>query len=269
MDNNLEELKNNLKFIRFKKVFLFEFTKQMIKNSVASDIVNLETRLEKGKKEKIEKTKEKIKEIIEFKESKEKEKLEEIGEKVSSTSAREIREGRIPRRRSIIHPPIGMFEVQKIPQVNPFEKSFQKIYAETKPQIFIDPLKKMGLFIPESRFPEHLEYIRPSPTAKNIELGKLNPLIEDPMVKIIECYGPGENLVVQGNMGTQKTGIILNIEEIEDILQKFSRETKIPLHEGVFKVVVGKLMFLAIISEIVGSKFIIKKILTEQPFYGV
>lgn len=266
MNNNFEGLKDNLKFIKFKKLFLLEFTKQLIKHSVPTDIVNLETILEKGKKEKTERTKEKIKEIIEFREFKEK---EELGGKVSSTSAREIREGRIPRRRSIMHPPVGMFEIHQIPKVNPFEKSFQKIYFENKPRIFVDPLKKLGLFIPESRFPEHLQYIRPTPTTKDIDLGKLNPLIKDNMVKIIECYGPGENLIVQGNMGTQKTGIILNQEEIDDILQRFSRETKIPIHEGVFKVVTGRLIFLAIISEIVGSKFIINKILPEQSIYGV
>lgn len=99
---------------------------------------------------------------------------------------------------------------------------------------------------------------------KEIDLGKINPLIRDFMVKTIECYGAGENLVVQGNMGTKKTGIILTKEEIEDIIQRFSKETKIPAQEGIFKVVAGRLIFLAIISSIVGSKFIIKKMLYEQ-----
>ena len=48
-------------------------------------------------------------------------------------------------------------------------------------------------------------------------------------------------------------------EEIEEIIKKFSETAKIPVHEGVFKVVVGKLIFSAVISNIIGSKFIIRK----------
>jgi hypothetical protein len=69
---------------------------------------------------------------------------------------------------------------------------------------------------------------------------------------------------VQGAMGTKKTGIVLSKEEIDETVQRFSRETRIPIQEGIFKVVVGNLIFLAIISEIVGSKFIIKKMIQEQ-----
>jgi len=65
-------------------------------------------------------------------------------------------------------------------------------------------------------------------------------------------------------MGIKKTGIILDKEEIDNIIQRFSRETKIPVQEGIFKVVAGRLIFLAIISEIVGSKFTIKKMPHEQ-----
>jgi hypothetical protein len=137
-----------------------------------------------------------------------------------------------------------MFEIQKTPHMNPF--------------------KQVRLLIPESNFPVHLQYIKPVPVNKEIELGKINPLIRDPLVKIIECYGPGENITVQGDMGTKRTGIILNKGEIDDIIQRFSKETKIPVQEGIFKVVAGRFIFLAIVSEIVGSKFIIRKMLYRE-----
>jgi hypothetical protein len=245
MSNNLTGLKEELNFLRFKKFFLLEFTKQLIKNSGPSDILKLQTILEKEKEEKIEEVKKKVKDR----------------EENPSTKYREIEEGKIKERRSIVHARVGMFETQQVPHINPFKDTFGKLF---KKDHFVDPFKKIGLSIPDSKFPVHIQYIKPVPMNNEIELGKLDPLIRDPMVRIIECYGPGENIVVQGNMGTKKTAIILDREEIDNIIQRFSRETRIPVTEGIFKVVAGRLMILAIISEIVGSKFTIKKMLYEQ-----
>ena len=122
-------------------------------------------------------------------------------------------------------------------------------------------LQQARLVIPEQKLPPNLQYLQPTPTDKGIDLGKLNPLIKDPMVKIIDCPGPDQNVVVTGNMGTKKTGIILGRDEISDIVEKFSAESKIPAHEGVFKVVVGRFIFLAIVSEIIGSRFTIRKMI--------
>jgi hypothetical protein len=247
-----ENTKEEVDFVRFKKFFLLEFTRQLIKNSVPSGIFELQTILRKEKEQKVEEKKEKIKERI-----------KDI-EKASSTSAKEI-EGVTKKVSSIMHAPVGMFQTQKMPNVNPFINSlFQEApNKQIRNTFFEDPFKKIRLSIPESRFPAHIQYIRPVPVNKEIELGKVDPLIIDSIVKSIECPGPGENLVVQGGMGTKKTGIILTKEEIDDVIQRFSKETKIPAQEGVFKVVAGRLAFLAIISEIVGSKFIIKKMIYE------
>ncbi|MCX6750814.1 MAG: hypothetical protein NTZ83_05125, partial [Candidatus Pacearchaeota archaeon] len=196
--------------------------------------------------------------------------------------------------RSIMHPAVGMFQTQKTPEDNPFKDLFRKnpyipqpkttkmlpgsfitsgktspVRVQQRNEYYNDPFKKLGLWIPDSNFPPHIQYLKPIPVNKDIDLGKLNPLVGDQMVRVIECYGPEENLVVKGGMGVKKTGIILNKEEIEDIIQRFSKETKIPVQEGVFKVVAGRLIFLAIISEIVGSKFIIKKMAPEQMNQGM
>jgi hypothetical protein len=267
MNNNLIDLKKELNFIKFKKFFLLEFTKQLIKNSTHYEVLDLQAMVERerkykedvlirGRKYKKEEVKEKIKEIIKYREKG----LSE--EKGFVTNAKEIEEGDTERERSIMHSPVGMFEIQNLPQNNPFEKAFQNMRPVERTyenRHFIDPFKKTRLLIPESRFPPHLQYLQPIPVNKDIELGKLNPLVNDSMVKVIECYGPGENLVVSGGMGTKKTGMILEKEEIENIIKKFSEETKIPVQEGIFKVVAGRLIFLAIISEMIGSKFIIKK----------
>lgn len=146
-----------------------------------------------------------------------------------------------------------LFVLEKRP---PMEKDLFKNFS--KP-----PLKRgpRVLRIPEARLPAKFQYLIPTPTQKEIELGRLNSLIRDPAVRIIECGGPDTNLFVRGAMGGKSTNIILNKEEIKDIIEKFSMASKIPVSEGVFRVVLGRLILSAIVSEVIGSKFIIRKML--------
>jgi len=118
--------------------------------------------------------------------------------------------------------------------------------------------------IPEYPLPPTVNYLRPIPTNIQIDLGKINPLIQDQNVRSIECNGPDEVIIVRGGMGSKPTNIILNREEIDLVFQRFSEASKIPLHEGVFKIVVGRLILSAIISNVVGSKFIIKKMESQM-----
>jgi hypothetical protein len=265
MSNNLTDLKEELNFIRFKRTFLLEFTRQLIRHSSHADMIKLQTILEKERtREKPLTEKEKIREKIKIRD--------------------EDQEERIEGTRSIMHPSIGMFESQKEIEINPFVNTFKKerpvepfkrVYKNEqvmeRPATIIrnipsqqDPFRKLELWIPEPRLPPHIQYLKPTPVNKNIELGKLNPLVNDPMVKIIECYGPDQNIGVKGNMGTKKTGIILNKQEMDDIIQRFSKETKIPVQEGIYKVVSGRLILLAVISEVAGIKFNITKMSPEQ-----
>lgn len=115
------------------------------------------------------------------------------------------------------------------------------------------------LQIPESRLPTTVEYLKPFPTPLNINLGKLNPLVKDPLVKIIECNGPEEKIIVMGAMGRKNTHIILKKEEIDSVIETFSEASRIPVQEGMFKAVAGNLIISAIISDVIGSKFIIQK----------
>ena len=101
--------------------------------------------------------------------------------------------------------------------------------------------------------------MRPIPTSQYLNLAKLNPLIKDPLVKVIECNGSGEKIGVNGVMGRKTTGIILSREEIEDVITLFSEATRIPVFEGFFKVVFGRLILTAVVSKVTDSKFIITK----------
>ncbi len=274
MNSNLKSLKEEPNFIKFKKIFLLEFTRQLIKNSSSADISKLQTIVEKENVVQEEDKKERIKQKIRIRE-----------ENISSRYEEEKEE----RIRSIMRPSIGMFESQAIPESNLFKDFIKKEQSKTQPKKISpiitrtpiiqqnitqrvpqrgeyqpDPFKKLGFWVYDSQLPEHIQYLKPTPTNKDIDLAKLNPLINDPMVNAIECYGPEENIVVKGRMGIKKTPIILTKEEVNDTIDRFSRETRIPVQEGVFKVVAGRLILLAIISEVVGSKFVIKKMTHEE-----
>jgi len=118
--------------------------------------------------------------------------------------------------------------------------------------------------IPELRLPETVSHFRPIPTSQYIDLEKLEPLIRDPLVKTIECNGSTEKIIVTGMMGRKNTNITLSKDEIDDIIAKFSEAARIPVFEGVFKVVFGKLILSAIVSDVVNSKFIIRKMSEMQ-----
>lgn len=108
--------------------------------------------------------------------------------------------------------------------------------------------------------PPTVRNIRPTPTNYEIDLGKLNPFVKDSAVTAIECTGPEKNINVKLGNRIMPTGIKLSEEEINEVIQKFSRASKIPLEEGVFRVAVGGLIMNAIISDVIDTKFIIEKI---------
>jgi len=103
----------------------------------------------------------------------------------------------------------------------------------------------------------------PAPRGQ-LELGKLNPLIQDPAIQTIECNGTNEHIIIRGNTGSRTTNIILTKEEIDQVLNAFSQSTRIPIEEGVVKIALGRLLLSAIVSDVVGSKFIIKKMAVQM-----
>jgi len=96
------------------------------------------------------------------------------------------------------------------------------------------------------------------------EIGKLNALLLDPSVDGIECPGPSKNVLVRKAGMVQKTRITLNQEEIKKIIDDFSQKTRIPLIGGTFKAAYMNLIMTAVVSEYVGSRFIIQK---KSPFH--
>ncbi|MCW8966256.1 MAG: hypothetical protein OQK82_06190, partial [Candidatus Pacearchaeota archaeon] len=143
---------------------------------------------------------------------------------------------------------------QKIP-----EKISNKL---SPPTVQFSPKQKLTL--PNEPLPQRFQNIQPTATKREIELGKLNKIIEDPYVQSIECDGPNKQIKVLSKRGKSLTNTQLTKEEIDKIIQTFSEITRIPIMEGVYKVAAGNLILLAVISEVIGTKFVIRKINRQE-----
>ncbi|MEI6731800.1 MAG: hypothetical protein WCK90_03920 [archaeon] len=96
-------------------------------------------------------------------------------------------------------------------------------------------------------------------TVKELSMGRLMPIILDPAVQSVECPGPGKNILVNRSGIIQTAPIVLSAEEIKSIMNDISDKTRIPLISGVFKSVINNLVITAVISEFVGTRFVIQK----------
>ncbi|PJE81044.1 hypothetical protein COU58_04550 [Candidatus Pacearchaeota archaeon CG10_big_fil_rev_8_21_14_0_10_32_42] len=148
-------------------------------------------------------------------------------------------------------------------KVNDFKKLQTETQNDLKKILPISqeniPKKKITLNLQRPRFPPQFWYLKPIPTKTQIDIGKLNPLLKDPLVREIECQGINQPIFVKGTMGEKKTSIFLDQEEIEEVINKFSNATRIPIKTGTTNIVFGNLILSAIISE--NPIFSIKKIL--------
>ncbi len=89
--------------------------------------------------------------------------------------------------------------------------------------------------------------------------GKILPLLNDPSVSSIECLGQGKPVMIIRVGQVQRTKISLNELEIKGILEGVADSAHVPLLEGVFRVVVDGLNVNAVVSGMIGSRFVIKK----------
>ena len=90
-------------------------------------------------------------------------------------------------------------------------------------------------------------------------LSKIDGLINDKNIQLIECPGPGKNVLVRARNKINLTKIILSEDDIKGIANHFSKESRIPMMSGILKAAIGDLIISAVISQYIGSRFIITK----------
>ncbi len=94
-------------------------------------------------------------------------------------------------------------------------------------------------------------------------LAKLEPLLEDATIQTIECPGPGKSVLVYKSGVIQATSLVLTNDEINKIMQEISEKTKIPIISGIFKAAYDNLIATAVMSEFIGTRFMIQKKVPE------
>ena len=98
----------------------------------------------------------------------------------------------------------------------------------------------------------------PKPPQLVSGFGKITSFIDDKTVSTIECAGPDKKVKIVKAGAIIETDISLNNGEIQEILKKFSSQAGIPL-KPVFSASIKNLTINATVSEVVGSRFVIKK----------
>jgi len=88
---------------------------------------------------------------------------------------------------------------------------------------------------------------------------RISFLIKNPAIQSIECFGAGKPLSIRKFGLNQTINLSLTADEINNIIKELSEKTKIPIVTGVFKVAFQNLLITAVISEFVGTRFIIQK----------
>lgn len=238
----------------FKEYILLRFVKEILRNMpVYADV----------------KTKQKMWEAMRAKEERSEKQGYEINQLIQNIQQQQVPVSFIPRPRQIreLIDQRTRTEAEKISEMKrsgllpELKKVSSEPFIPTKVQIRKPAGLPPMLRIPEPPLPETVSYIRPVPTSEVIDLGRLNILVNDPLIKIIECNGADKNIVVMGIMGRKSTPLRLDKEEMSQVLERFSAAAKIPVNEGLFKAAVGNLVISAVVSEIVGIQFIIRKIL--------
>lgn len=128
-------------------------------------------------------------------------------------------------------------------------------------QINNKPLNKIPLQAQKVQniTPQNTMPVQRNTSISSEEFGRLKPLIKDPTITFIECPGENKPLNIIRTGIRQSTKISLSKKEIQEILQTASEKVSIPLIEGVFKVAIDNFLLSAIISNSIGSRFIIKK----------
>jgi len=258
-----------------RKIILLKFTYELIKNSSKDeeDVIRLKKLLDKKgdlKLKDLEKEKEAqeslMKNLVSEKKSESQEMKESIKEKLSQIKPIASLPPPKPKPQPKLQKKVS--EEQKVSgedpiipftPIKPRVREIDDAELEKRKMEYLHSLGR-ALRIPEPKLPPQFQHLKPTPTSEKIDLGKLNPLIHDPLVKIVECMGANQKIIVSGGMGRRPTNIKLTSMEIDGIIEKFSNISKIPLEKGLFRAVVGRLMLSAITSEVISSKFVIKKI---------
>lgn len=137
-----------------------------------------------------------------------------------------------------------------IPRPAQFPKGTGVLNSYAKPNVFLQGNEQ------EIKLP-----MIPSVKHETTLLGlpELDKILQDPDVQTIECPGPNKQVLVYKNGSIQPISLSLTNDEISNAMKEISEKTRIPLMSGIFKAAMGDLVITAVMSEFVGTRFMVQK----------
>lgn len=90
-------------------------------------------------------------------------------------------------------------------------------------------------------------------------LAKIQSLLSSQGTRSIECPGPDRPLILVRGGKPEVQQTTLSAEEINTFLQEVATQTKIPLLPGLYKALLGPYLITAVISDVIGSRFILQR----------
>ncbi len=221
-------------------IFLREFTKELILNRFRERKISQSIEIEKIRQQFVKpnmSAEDVFKRVLRGNESNVNDSSEKYQISISDTEQ---------KRKPVIHR-TGVILPSRL--IQPMTRKIEPVFKKSMQEVIATQKQRLAEIKPE-----------PQPKPQGFNLGKLEPILQDNSIQIIECSGPGKNVLVRKYNQPNVTKIILSQEEITDIINNFSREARIPVVGGILKAAVGSLVISAVISDFVGSRFIINKI---------
>jgi hypothetical protein len=146
-------------------------------------------------------------------------------------------------------------------KTNPLIKSQTKENMDYKENIIEPPVRKIVENRSSIQQPQ-VQSIKFSSTADT--LSAIKNMFNDPRVTMVECVGKDQFLLVRTSARVMLTRIKLTENEIKDLIEIFSKDTRIPVVNGLLNATKDNLNLSAIISDVAGSRFLIKKVFTNE-----
>lgn len=147
-------------------------------------------------------------------------------------------------------------------EIKNFQKKFNLSEPQRYPQPARIPLNRISpISLPQQNYQP--TKLKPGQKIETVNLGKLANVLIDPSVMSIECPGPFKNLLVNRSGSIQTSAITLTPDEINSIMNNISQQTRIPVTLGVFRAALQDLVVTAVLSDFVGTRFVIQK---RNPF---
>ncbi len=148
---------------------------------------------------------------------------------------------------------------QNRPNMNgrpPFSQPLPFMHKQSNMRML--PPRNNGFFPPVGRLPAQSSPPAPE-KSPFIGFAKIDEILGDSAVQTVECPGPNKPVLVYKGGAVRSSKLTLTSDEINNIMKSVSEKTRIPLMSGVFKAAYGNLIITSVMSDFVGTRFMIQK----------